>query len=267
MNTPPDTWVFLRGLSREARHWGEFPETFRAAIADAAVVCVDLPGNGRHHADPSPLDVVAMVDAARAELHRAGHPPPYRLLALSLGGMVAAAWAARYPEEVAAAVLINTSLRPYGRPNQRLRPWALPTLLAILFAGGQPARREALIWQLTSAQRPADPHRLAEWITWRRDAPVSTANLLRQLIAAACYRAPVAAPAVPLLLLASAGDQLVDVGCSRQLAAAWSVPLAVHPGAGHDLPLDDGPWVARQVAAWLAGHAGATGVVPASPRA
>jgi hypothetical protein len=31
--------------------------------------------------------------------------------------------------------------------------------------------------------------------------------------------------------------------------------LAIHPGAGHDLPLDDAPWVAQQVRDWLAGSA------------
>jgi hypothetical protein len=28
----------------------------------------------------------------------------------------------------------------------------------------------------------------------------------------------------------------------------------LHPSAGHDLPLDDGPWVAAQVRDWLTGN-------------
>ncbi|MBC8058528.1 MAG: alpha/beta hydrolase, partial [Rhizobiales bacterium] len=28
-------------------------------------------------------------------------------------------------------------------------------------------------------------------------------------------------------------------------------PVATHPWAGHDLPLDDGEWVALQVSNWL----------------
>jgi pimeloyl-ACP methyl ester carboxylesterase len=57
---------------------------------------------------------------------------------------------------------------------------------------------------------------------------------------------------VPLLVLSSAGDQLVDPRCSTRLAHAWQAPHAIHPNGGHDLPLDDGPWVAQEVAKWLA---------------
>jgi pimeloyl-ACP methyl ester carboxylesterase len=60
---------------------------------------------------------------------------------------------------------------------------------------------------------------------------------------------------MPVLVLASAMDALVDPLCSRHLAAEWKTSLAVHPDAGHDLPLDDAAWVARQVRAWLAAGA------------
>jgi predicted alpha/beta hydrolase family esterase len=53
-------------------------------------------------------------------------------------------------------------------------------------------------------------------------------------------------------VLVSAADGLVDPRCSQRLAQAWGAPMRKHPTAGHDLPLDDGAWVAREVAAWLA---------------
>ena len=31
------TWIFLRGLTRESRHWGNFPETFRSEVPAAQV--------------------------------------------------------------------------------------------------------------------------------------------------------------------------------------------------------------------------------------
>jgi hypothetical protein len=34
------------------------------------------------------------------------------------------------------------------------------------------------------------------------------------------------------------------------LAGAWGAALRVHPTAGHDLPLDDGGWVAEQISTW-----------------
>ena len=48
---------------------------------------------------------------------------------LSMGGMVAVAWARWHSEECLGAVLINTSLRPHGRFHERLRPGAMTALL------------------------------------------------------------------------------------------------------------------------------------------
>ena len=52
-------------------------------------------------------------------------------------------------------------------------------------------------------------------------------------------------------MLTSAADRLVDTRCSHDLARAWQCPIASHSWAGHDLPLDDAAWVARQVCDWL----------------
>ena len=93
----------------------------------------------------------------------------------------------------------------------------------------------------------------------RRQRPVSASNALRQLVAAARYMAPVAAPLVPvsdsprILLLASQNDGLVSCQCSQAIARAWGVPLRMHPSAGHDLPLDDAQWVIGQVRSWMEG--------------
>ena len=245
-------WLLLRGLSRESRHWGRFPAQLAAADGDARVVALDLPGNGRRCRERSPARIEDMVEAYRRELRERGLVPPHHLLALSLGGMVAVAWADRYPGEVAALVLINTSLRRWNPLPWRLRPAAWTTLLRIALAGGDPARQERLILALTSCSDVAAAPWLADWIAWRRECPVSPANAYRQLWAAARFGAPDEAPRPPTLLLASDADRLVDPRCSRQLAERWRAPLRRHDSAGHDLPLDDGPWVAAQVAEWLA---------------
>jgi pimeloyl-ACP methyl ester carboxylesterase len=82
------------------------------------------------------------------------------------------------------------------------------------------------------------------------------------LLAAARYRAPRQAPGLPILLLASQHDKLVDSRCSQALAAAWRCPLEMHPTAGHDLPLDDPHWVAQQVLGWMPGDTAALAVCP-----
>ncbi|HEU0201407.1 MAG TPA: alpha/beta hydrolase [Burkholderiaceae bacterium] len=248
-------WIFLRGLTRESRHWGEFPRTFRAAVPDASVVTLDLPGNGALCALRSPLSVDALAQHCRTELLRRGVAPPYSVLALSLGAMVAVAWAARHPGDFRRCVLINTSLRPFAPFYRRLRPANYAALLKVALTAGAAPAREKTILRLTSRALHAacEPGTsvLAEWIAYHREHPVSRTNALCQLLAAARYRAPAEKPDVPMLVLASALDRLVDPRCSRALARAWNAAYAEHPTAGHDLPLDDGAWVAGQVRDWL----------------
>lgn len=244
------TWIFLRGLTRGADHWGGFVAEFAQVHPQARVVALDLPGNGALWAQPSPSSVAGLAQACRAQWLASGQTGPVHLLAMSLGAMVALAWAQRYPEEVAALVLINTSLRRLNPFYQRLRPQNYGALLRLGVLARGDLARERKILQLTSRHPGRDV--LLEWVLLRKRYPVSVANALRQLWAAARFDAGVRAPDVPVLLLAGNGDQLVAAQCSRTLAQLWHCPLRLHPSAGHDLPLDDGPWVGVQVRQWLA---------------
>lgn len=253
--TPPTsaapTWVLLRGLTREAAHWGSFPSMFRQVLPGAQLHLLDLPGNGARHAERSPATVQALVSDVRQQVAQRGISTPVQVLALSLGAMVAAQWAHTAPHELAGAVLVNTSLRPFSPLHHRLHPRNWPRVLRLALGRPTPEAAERLVWQMTSRQRSVDEAVIAAWVSARRQHPVRGANALRQLLAAARYRAPAQAPAVPLLLLAGAGDRLVDPRCSHALAQAWRAPLREHPRAGHDLPLDDPHWVAEQVRDWL----------------
>ncbi len=238
-------WVLLRGLMREARHWGTFPAQLQQAFPDATIITPDLPGNGRRWRERSPTRIEDMVEHCRATLRGLGHTPPYHLLALSLGGMVAKCWSEVHPEEVPAMVLINTSMRPYNPFHHRLRPANYAALIRMALAN-DPARREETILRLTSVHG-ATPDVLAAWSDYARECPVSRVNALRQLLAAARFRANEAPRTTRVLLLASSNDQLVDIECSHALAQAWRVKLSIHSRAGHDLPLDDPAWVIQQV--------------------
>ena len=245
-------WILLRGLTRESGHWGRFVELFQRTNAGARIVALDLPGNGSLKGQPSPTRIAAMTQWCREQLRAQGIEPPYRLLAVSMGAMVAADWATQAPEELAGCVLINTSLRPFSPWHRRLRPTNYAALLALALLPGRPRAREETILRLTSRNLAAGSKVLEDWTRLRMTQPVSTPNALRQLLAAARYRAPAAAPTVRLLVLTSRGDGLVDWRCSQTLAQRWHADLAIHATAGHDLTLDDGPWVADQVARWLA---------------
>ena len=253
-NTDAAHWIFLRGLTRESRHWGHFAPQFEAALPGSRVIALDLPGNGRLHQQRSPTRVHDMVEHCRAQLRARHIGPPYRLLAMSLGAMVAVAWSGAYPHEIATQVLINTSLRPFSPFYERLRPANYGALLKLVVLGASPDVWERTVLRLTSNQAsdPATEAVLPLWLAWRKSNPVSRGNALRQLVAAARFCAPVARPAAATLVLASTQDRLVSVACSIALAMHWQCDWRIHPSAGHDLPLDDGPWVAAQARDWLA---------------
>ena len=245
------TWVLLRGLTREARHWGGFAEQLAAHIGQGTVTALDLPGNGEFYQQASPTCVSDMGAFAREQLQAPGIKPPYRLLAMSLGGMVAVDWAQRYPQEVDRLVLINTSMKPFSSMTERLRPANWPQLG--LLAGRWPDADyvERTIHKLTCNQAAHHDEDLALWRQIRKTAPVSSPNAMRQLLAGARFSCANAAPRCPVLVLSSGADRLVNPVCSTHLAQAWQAAHHSHLWAGHDLPHDDGQWVCERIYDWL----------------
>jgi pimeloyl-ACP methyl ester carboxylesterase len=249
------TWVLLRGLIREARHWETFPDAFRAQVGDEPVLTPDLPGNGGRFRDPSPTSVSQMVDILREDLRRSGHSPPYKVLALSLGAMTVVDWMDRHPEELHCSVLMNTSAGRFSPFWKRLRPAIWPWIPVVL-AMRDRVRREYRILRLTSNSLDESRRwQLARrWAEYQHEAPVSTANSLKQLYAASRFRAPARLPeSVPTLILNGEGDRLVHPDCSEALARAWRVALKRHRVAGHDLPLDAPDWVIGTSLDWVSG--------------
>jgi len=249
------TWVLLRGLTRESGHWGDFPmrllRALRAQQPEVRLELLDLPGNGQLCRQASPTRVADMVEACRAELIRRGVRAPYHVLAMSLGAMVASDWAARHPKELEAVVLINTSLRPFSAFFRRLRPANYWSLLALSLFRLSLRQREARVLAMTTRLQRQPERVVDQWVALQREHPVRRRNALRQLLAAMRYRASVNRPYPAMLLLCSQGDELVDWRCSQAISRAWGAPLRLHAQAGHDLPLDDGDWVARNVVDWL----------------
>lgn len=246
------TWLLLRGLTRERGHWGDFAEQWAADLPPGSrVLTPDLAGNGTRCQDPSPASVSDLLASLRDDLRTQGLAPPYRVIAMSLGAMVTVEWAHRHPHELQDAVLINTSLKPHSPMWHRLQPRWWPVIVRLLIGRASPVQWERTILSMTT-RHPGDAEAtLAHWLRLREAHPVKPINGLRQLWAAARYQAPRSAPPVPVLLLNGAQDQLVHPSCSTVLAERWGAPIVRHPTAGHDLPLDAGPWVRQQVRQWL----------------
>lgn len=248
-------WLLFRGLLREAGHWGSFLDQFRQAFPGSRVETLDLPGCGVHHDMPVPSNVPEIVDWLRARRRQASGPAvqPVSLFGLSLGGMVALDWTARYPEEVAGAVVVASSAAGLGPWLGRCRPAGMVALArAALTRAGE--ARERVVFRLTSRRPELIGSTVPMWAALARERPVRAASAARLLLAASRFRLPAVERWRPTLVLAGGGDRLVDPRCSRALAAAIGAPLQEHPEAGHDLPLDAPGWVLERVAAWQAGR-------------
>jgi pimeloyl-ACP methyl ester carboxylesterase len=244
-------WLLLRGLGREQRHWGRFPAVLRRELAGESVHFLDLPGAGTEHARKSPARIAAITIDLRyrfLEL-QARSPGPWRLLGLSLGGMVAMDWCERFPGDFGAVVLVNTSAADLSRPWRRMQLDVVPGFVAALASRDEVARGRRILRM--TARLVTDPEPIArEWARIQEAAPVSRANVLRQLCAASRFQAPHKLH-VPALVIAAARDPLCDPACARRLASRFGAPLLTHPQAGHDLPLDDPEWLAGQIRSWV----------------
>ncbi|PPL18587.1 hypothetical protein UN63_00530 [Oceanisphaera arctica] len=245
------SWICLRGLMREQRHWGAFPALFRQQFPQDTLILADLPGFGTEYASGSPATIKGITERLRRRWQSSLLQQPVYLLTLSLGGMVAIDWASRYPQQIAGIVLMNSSLSNFSPFYRRLSPAAYLPLLKLLLWPRDPWHQEAAILSLTSHLHPDDPELLAHWVHYARQYPARRLDILRQLLAALSYRAPKLPPPVPIMMLGGLQDRLVSPSCSESIATHWLLPLHCHALAGHDLTLDAGDWVCEQIAAWL----------------
>jgi pimeloyl-ACP methyl ester carboxylesterase len=264
MGAPGDAahWLLLRGLAREAGHWGRFLPLFRAGFRQATVRAADLPGCGTQHGVAAPHDVAALLAHVRDEDRRlrAGTPEasrPVWLLGISLGGMVASRWLRDHPAEVAGVVLINSSAADLSPAWRRLRPGGGLRLLRAALARDVTAR-ERHIYRATSARREREGNVVPGWVELARTHPVNRPSARALLTAAHRFRlGKVTDHPAPSLVLVGGGDRLVHPSCSRALAATLGSQLRMHPTAGHDLPLDEPEWVVSEVHSWQAALADA----------
>ncbi len=242
-------FVLIRGLLRDARHWGDFTDALQQRFPHSLISTPDVPGNGRLCHAVSPTTIAAMTDALRGQIMASY---PLTLIGLSMGGMIAIDWMCRYPNEVEAAVLINTSVKPLSPFYQRLHWMAYPRLLRVIVH--TPAEREADILNLTSNYHQHDGQLLRNWQSWQRQCPVSTVSAKNQFLAAVKFSLPVNKPRQSILVVTSTADRLVDYHCSLKLSQAWQTDYLQHDTAGHDLPLDEPEWLACVIARWFNHH-------------
>jgi pimeloyl-ACP methyl ester carboxylesterase len=231
------SWLLLRGLGREKRHWGSFPRGLEEALG-ARVLTLDLPGFGTENARPSPATVRGIAEDVRGRFAKERGHERWSVLGISLGGMVALEWCARHEEDFERCVTVNSSARP-SPTFERFRPsWML-----VPFAKDAISKERALL-ALTSDRASAELDDLAT--KQAHFAPPHRGSVPLQLLAAGMFEAPKKIRA-EVLCLASRTDRLVSYRCSERIAASVGGELAVSDKGGHDLALDEPAWICAQL--------------------
>jgi pimeloyl-ACP methyl ester carboxylesterase len=237
----PKQWVFLRGLAREKRHWGDFPDFFKGQFPEVKIAAIDFPGIGERADQASPSSMEAIADLTWKEARQNFPDGKIAVLAVSMGGMVAMEWMRTHEDEVAAAILINSSSKDSAFYN-RLRYQVWPQFLKAAIHA-QPREREKQIIDMIMNSEVAREKALPCWTKVAQEHPIPPLTFARQLWAASQFLGLQKKPSTPVLLLNSLGDRFVDPSCSETLHQKFQWPMERHPWGGHDLVWDDPQWV------------------------
>ncbi len=236
-------WIFLRGLTRAAFHWGDFPEIFRAAHPDDEVEFLEIPGNGLLCESETPIDPVEAIRQISSQSQFVKDGKPFHICGISLGGMIALKWAELYPEQVLSVTTINCSLKQFSPFYQRLNPTLYSKIVRTLFSKGV-FQKEQVILNITSNKPESISRYLERFVNFSKDHRIKRKNFFRQLVLA--NNIHIGQLKLPLKVICSEGDRLCSSACSKSIAAELKGALLIHPNAGHDLPLDEPEWLAAQ---------------------
>lgn len=238
-------WIFLRGLARGTGHWGVFPERFKASNPNIEYELLEIPGNGSCANEITPTDPKILIDQIRKKSYLLKKSVPVNICGVSLGGMIAIKWAELYPGEVQSVIVINSSLAQLSKFYQRLRPG---NYLNLLKASVTPnvRLREKFILEMTSNDLIQSSKQLEIFTNYSKKYPFQFNNLIRQLKLAA--KINISYPLiVPIKVIYSKKDRLVDFNCSIVLSEMLRTQAIAHLTAGHDIALDDPDWLIARI--------------------
>jgi pimeloyl-ACP methyl ester carboxylesterase len=245
-------WILLRGLSREVRHWGSFPEILKSKNNKYKVFPLELPGNGKKHEIDSKSNLADNVEHLRKEFLelKKDNPGNFGVIAISLGGMVALTWADQYPDDFKDLVVLNSSAGDLSSPFKRLQPNAIKEIFKLVFSSTYSStiyEREERILKMTTQLIPLTDELIQKWADIAQEYPMSRKNFFRQLYSALKFVVPKKLKC-NTLILSGAKDTLCHPECSEIIADLYNSKSVVHPKAGHDLTLDDPHWLATTIA-------------------
>lgn len=238
-------WILLRGLCRGVGHWGDFVDLFKVRYPQHSVELIDIPGNGYRNLETSPQEISQYVDEIRQKSQFLQEGRTVRILALSLGGMIAMDWAHRYPDEVEKIVLMSSSSGGLSQPWERFQLSNFPRFAKIMTSQSAEAFERSVLEMISNNHDRAEAV-LPALTEHTLEYPVQYLNFAKQIWAASRFKAPESARA-EVVILGSWGDRMVSPQCSLALAKHFGIEARMHPWAGHDIPIDDPQWILDQL--------------------
>ena len=212
-------------------------------VRDHRVVAPDLPGLGASRVDGSPPPSTDRVLAWLGELLDRTCPAPPVLVGVSLGGSIAARFAAAHGERLAGLVLVSMG----GLVGKVRIPPAM--LLALVRHSLRPSERTAMgMLRQVSVDADRVKRRMGDrWDPFRayslelaRTPSVRRANrqLLRELGLRQLPPEEVARIDVPTTLIWGRQDRVMPLAAAREVSIRYGWPLDVIDDAGHFLGID-----------------------------
>ena len=247
--------ILIRGLGRDQLHWAPLLNALEQTFPGVHIETPDLPGTGILHQEKSPLNLVDYLPFLERQLSDSSERAI--VMGLSLGGMLALTWAAKYPDKFSHAIAINSSSN-LSFFLKRLFVYKVFRYPGIFFRLSK-RMKETAVYHLTCNTRPTDRATIDFWVEVQKRHPVSPLNQCRQAYAASGFSLPenlvnstdhpgenkLRSPQAAIMY--SKGDRMVSPSCSEVMATYLNAPCYVNDWGGHDLTQDDPNWVATQL--------------------
>ena len=246
--------LFVHGLGEHSSRYAHVAE--RLVAGGHACLAFDLRGHGRSSGRRGHIvrfaDYLADVEAARGELTRRAPGAPLYLLGHSLGGLIALRYLLERPAGVTGAVISS----PYLGDLPEVAPPRFLDVLARLLS------RICPILPFKTGIRPQFVSRDPESVRAYRDDPLIFDRVTPRFYtesrrALAEVHAAAASWQVPLLLMQSGADRLVNPEATRNWAAAAPserVDFVEWKGFYHEMfnePVEERERVFQRVEEWL----------------
>jgi len=248
------TFILLRGLGRQAEHWGDFPSLLEGQLNDnysVRVINSDLPGVGKSLDLESTWSLSKNIQILEESLkHCFQNNEKVILVGLSFGAMCALQWLSLSPDKIHSVILLNSSAADLSPWYKRIRPYALhKTILSRLLRFNLKRSEKELMKVLVTSSEAVDEN-IDEYhkIALKKEIPIQSS--FKQLIMAMTYKIEQSLDNSEhaKLILNSTQDRFVDSSCSERIHHKLkNSRLLVNHESGHDLCLEQPDWVISKI--------------------